>query len=72
MSFKIALQFPMCFHRCQPINRFSSGRGIQVRPSRIAYRFHDTSPSFRKRQTSTQQTSGSGLPEKRKISGGGM
>jgi hypothetical protein len=34
--------------------------------------FHDTSPNFHKRQTSTRRTSGSGLPEKRKISGGGM
>ena len=31
---------------------------------------HDTPPSFRKHKTSTWQTSDSGLPEKRKISGG--
>jgi hypothetical protein len=28
--------------------------------------------SFRRHHTSTRQTSGNGLPEKRKISGGGM
>ena len=32
---------------------------------------HDTSPGFRKHQTPTRQTSGTGVPETRKINGGG-